>query len=68
MAREVDPSQAERALSWARTCPDPAKDRSGAIAAVRRLAGDDFDVHCHVHDLCYKYERTGAPRPWLDWF
>lgn len=62
LVREADPSQAERAFSWAKRCPDPTKDRAGAVAAVMALADEDFDVHCHVQDLCYRCE-CSAPLP-----
>lgn len=51
---EVDPSQAERAVSWARQCPCPLTARAAALTAVRQYAELDFDVYCHVHDLCFK--------------
>ena len=41
LVREADPSQAERAFSWAKRCPDPTKDRAGAVAAVMALADED---------------------------
>ena len=61
--READPSQAERAFSWAKRCPDPTKDRAGAVAAVMELAELDFDVHCHVEDLCYRHPPCPPPLP-----
>jgi hypothetical protein len=56
---QVDPEQAEGALAWARTCPDPVTNRQEALAAVRELATRDWDVQMHLKDRCFLCGKGG---------
>ena len=67
---KVDPDQAEGALAWARTCPDPVSNRQEALAAVRELATRDWDVQMHIEDRCFLCGKSGhyardCPKPLL---